>query len=360
MRNGRACDRCLGRAWLLARLAGHLELERARIEQALTLDEDELIAAVGGQHAVDVRRELAALEPDTLRAVEARAGLEAICGCDPGYPARLAALPGAPAVLHVGGGLDRFLAVVEEEPVAIVGTRRPSRYGVETARSLARGLARAGVPVISGMAFGVDSAAHSGALAGSGVTVAVLAGGADRPYPASKRALHVQIARTGAVISELPAGTPARRWMFPARNRIIAALAEMTVVVEARHQSGALLTAQFAAELGRPVGAVPGPISSPLASGPNGLLANGAQIVRGPQDVLDALFGAGVRSTGEGPPAPPPELRRLLAAIAEGYETDAAVKQAGYSEQEGLAALAALELSGHVRRGAGGRYAVAP
>jgi DNA processing protein len=210
------------------------------------------------------------------------------------------------------------------------------------------------------MAFGVDSAAHSGALAGSGPTIAVLAGGADRPYPASKRTLHGQIARTGAVISELPAGTPARRWMFPARNRIIAALAEMTVVVEAREQSGALLTAQFASALGRPLGAVPGPISSPLASGPNGLLAGGARIVRGPQDVLDALFGAGVRSAGERRPAPAPELRGLLAALAEGYGSDAAVRQAGYTEQEGLAALAALELSGHVHREAGGRYAVLP
>jgi DNA processing protein len=209
------------------------------------------------------------------------------------------------------------------------------------------------------MALGVDSAAHDGAIAARGPTIAVLPCGADTAYPQRKRGLHGQIKQTGSLVSELPPGTHAWRWTFPARNRIIAGLAAMTIVVEAGERSGALLTAGFARSLGRPVGAVPGRITSPLSRGPNALLAAGASVVRSPQDVLDHLFGVGVRRADAGrQPDLAPELRVLLAAIAEGYETGVALERAGLAPQEGLAALASLELAGYVRREPGGRFAV--
>ncbi len=359
MKGQRACDRCLRRTWLLERLAGHIDVARARIGPVLELDSRDLLSAMTGRHRRVVEGELASLDPDSLRRRARSAGLELLCRCDAAYPERLTALRGPPAVLHIAGGLERFLELVDGDPVAIVGARHASAYGVESARSLGGALAAAGVSVVSGMALGIDSAAHAGALAVGGGTVAVLAGGADRPYPASKRSLHAQIIRTGAAVSELPSGTAVRRWMFPARNRIIAALSAMTVVVEAGAGSGALLTAGFARELGRPVGAVPGRISSPLAAGPHELLATGAQLIRGPQDVLDGLFGAGIRAAPrDARPELPSELRALLAAIGDGHDTAASLSRAGLRAEDGLAALAALELSGHVRREAGGRYTV--
>ncbi|HEY8763813.1 MAG TPA: DNA-processing protein DprA, partial [Solirubrobacteraceae bacterium] len=263
------------------------------------------------------------------------------------------------AVLHVVGGIDRLVKLVEEEPVAVVGARRGSPYGLEVARSLGLHLSSAGVTVISGMALGVDSAAHTGALSAPAGTVAVLCAGPERPYPAAKRALHRRILATGAVVSELPPDTPVWRWMFPARNRIVAALSAMVVVVEAGERSGALLTARLARSLRRPVGAVPGRVSSPQAAGPNALLAAGAYVVRGAQDVLDVLYGAGARRVQAAQRADlAPELGLLLGAIADGHDTARALAQAGVPADQGLAALAALELSGYVRRGPGGRFSV--
>jgi DNA processing protein len=262
-------------------------------------------------------------------------------------------------VLHIGGELERAVARLADQPVAIVGARRPSPYGVEVARSLGRGLAAAAVTVVSGLARGIDAAAHEGALDGQAATIAVLPGGADLPYPASARRLHRRIAADGAVISELPPGTRVRRWMFPARSRIIAGLSAMTVVIEARRGSGALLTAGFALQLGRGLGAVPGRITSPLAAGPHELLREGAQLVCGPQDVLDGLFGAGGRQAPVRTAAPLTNpLQALLDGLADGRETSAALARAGLSADAGLAALASLELAGRVRREPGGRFSV--
>jgi DNA processing protein len=354
---GQACDGCLARSWLLSRLSGNLELARGRIDAVLVLPDAELVAAVGGSSGEAVLGELRRFDAAGARERAAAARLELLCRCDPAYPSRLLELAHPPAVLHVAGGLGRFLRLVAAEPVAIVGARRASGYGLEFARALGRGLGAAGMTVLSGMALGVDCAAHAGALSGQGPTVAVLPGGAEQPYPRSQRGLHRRILATGASVSELPPGTAVRRWAFPARNRIIAALAAMTVVVEAGYASGALVTARFAQRLGRPLGAVPGRVGTSQADGPNALLAAGAEVVRGPQDVLDYLFGAGVRSV----PAEPkgeltPELARLLSAIAEGHDTTAALARSGISAEQGLAALAALELSGHIRRGPGGRF----
>jgi DNA processing protein len=357
----RACEECHARSWLLSRLAAHLELVRGRIESVLSLADEELIAAVAGDQRQIVRRELVRFDADRARARSADAGLELVCRCDPTYPRRLRTLQSPPAVLHVAGGLDRFLRLTAEDPVAIVGARRGSAYGLEVARSLGRGLGRAGITVLSGMALGIDSAAHAGALSAPGPTIAVLPGSADRPYPAGKRALHRQIIAGGSAVSELAPGAGVWRWTFPARNRIIAALGATTVVVEAGDRSGALLTAGMARGLGRPVGAVPGRVTSSQASGPNGLLAVGAYVVRGPQDVLDRLFGAGVRKVAVDEQAElAPELRLLLSAIADGHDTAAALARAGVPAEQGLAALASLELAGYVRRVTGGRFSIVP
>jgi DNA processing protein len=357
----RACDRCLARSWLIERLGGHLDNAGARAVDALALADGELIAAFAGNRQDEVQRELRQLDLAHLRKRAEWAGLELICRCDPAYPPRLRSLQSAPAVLHVAGDLERALALLEREVVAIVGSRRASGYGLDVARSLGRGLVASGITVISGMALGIDSAAHAGAVTAHGATVAVLPGGADRPYPASRRALYNRIAASGAVISELPAGAAVRRWAPVARNRIIAALATMTVVVEARSGSGALLTAGWARELGRPLGAVPGRVTSELAAGPNGLIRSGATLIEGPQDVLDGLFGEGeVKYSGRARPALDEELERLLSAIEAGHDTLPALTHAGLGAERALAGLSELELMGYVRRGPGGRFEVAP
>jgi DNA processing protein len=357
----RACEACLARSWLLQRLSGSLDRVGGEIEAVLALPDDELIAAVAGRRRVQVEGELNRLDLAQVRARSRAAGIETICRCDENYPVRLRSLDAPPAVLHVLGGLEPTLDLLAADAVAIVGARRASTYGLEVARSLGRGLAAAGVTVVSGMALGVDSAAHAGALAARRATVAVLPAGADRPYPASRRTLHRSIAAAGAVVSELPAGGSVRRWTPLARNRIIAALATMTVVVEATERSGALLTAARAGQLGRRLGAVPGRVTSPLAAGPNGLIRAGAALIEGVQDVLDELFGEGVVGAVErARPALSDELERLRGAIADGQDTAATLARAGFATDQILAGLSALELSGYVRREAGGRFVAVP
>jgi DNA processing protein len=356
-----ACDGCLARAWLLDRVASHLEIARGRIDALLTLADRELVGAVGGAEDERIASELERFDPGRARRRCGAAGLGAVCRCHPRYPARLRALAGAPAVLHVAGDGQRFLDLTEQDTVAIVGARKASEYGLEVARGLGRALSVAGVTVVSGMALGVDAAAHAGALEDGGRTVAVLPGSAVRPYPPGKRPLYRRIVEHGAAVSELPPGGTVWRWMFPARNRIIAALSALTVVVEARERSGALLTAATASALARPVGAVPGRVTSPLSTGTNALLAHGAVMVRGAQDVLDELFGAGARiSPADRRPPLSPRLRAVLDALSAGSDAAAALSAAGLSTDQGLAALAELELAGYLRRELGGRYAVVP
>ncbi len=359
MNERRACDKCLKRTWLLGRLSGHLDQARGRIDDVLELPDRDMITAIAGARREHVQTEYREIEPAALRDRADAADLELICRCEPWYPQRLLALPSPPAVLHVGGGLQRFLELTSSDPMAIVGARRASGYGLEIAGALGRGLASAGVTVVSGMAMGIDSAAHGGALEAGGPAVAVLPGCAERPYPPGKRNLYQRIRDAGAVVSELAPGTAVRRWMFPARNRIIAGLSAATVVVEARERSGALLTSARAAELGRPVGAVPGRVTSPLASGPHRLLAKGAAIIRGPQDALDLLFGSGIRlASHRSRAALTSDLERVLQAVGDGHDTIAGLARAGLAADQGLAALSALELAGYVRREAGGRYRV--
>lgn len=352
-----ACDDCLRRTDLIAALAGRIEIEwrqRRGRPQLLALADEELLA--WGRSA-DVRDRYARFDGAAARARIDAAGVIAVCRCAPGYPGPLNDLPDPPAVLHRLGFLP------EGERVAIVGARRATAHGIELARDLGRHLALAGVPVVSGMALGIDSAAHAGALqAATAPTMAVLAGGVDVPYPASKRRLHEEIAAAGAVVGEMPPGTGAYRWCFPARNRIIAALADVTVVVEGGERSGSLITADFAVELGRAVGALPGPVTAAASAGPNLLIKQGAELVRDAHDVLELLFGAQA-PPASATPSPPsttaplsPALTSILRAVEAGRDSLATLAGPGADVLALAAGLGELELLGLVRRTAGGRY----
>ena len=214
-------------------------------------------------------------------------GARAITVLDPDYPRELARIALPPPVLFVRGRLPAAPAV------AIVGSRLADGYGLEIAARFARQLAAAGVAVVSGMARGIDAAAHEGALAVPlGRTVAVLGCGMGVDYPPGQARLAAAIAARGALVSEFPCGTPARPWCFPVRNRTIAALAAVTLVVQATPRSGSLDTARHARDLGRPVFAVPGPVFSALSWGPHALLRRGALLAEHPEDILDALAAA--------------------------------------------------------------------
>jgi DNA processing protein len=211
--------------------------------------------------------------------------------------------------------------------------------------------------VVSGLALGIDAIAHRACLDGGGRTIAVLACGVDVAYPRTNRRLYERICAHGSIVSELPPGTRPHRWLFPARNRIMAALGHVTVVVEAAQRSGTLITADFAADLGRDVAAVPGRVTSEVAAGTNGLLRTGAALVAGPQDVLDLLFGVGARAVpAERGPELPPRERRALELVSQGAGLDLLGQELGLGAAELRATLARLELQGLVRRAPSGAY----
>jgi DNA processing protein len=262
------------------------------------------------------------------------------------YPPLLAQIPDPPGRLWIRGDAD--LGILARPAVAIVGARACSGYGRSVARLLATEVASAAVVVVSGLARGIDGEAHRGALAASGVTIAVLGCGVDRDYPAAHAELGRQIvAGGGLVVSEYEPGVEPAPWRFPARNRIIAGLARATVVVEARERSGALITADFALEDGREVLAVPGEITSALSAGTNGLLRQGATPATSAGDVLEA---AGVvPERGKTPVPGDPAAAGVLAALAGGAGTpDEIARASGLGAGELAAALAMLELAGAV------------
>jgi DNA processing protein len=238
-----------------------------------------------------------------------------------GYPAPLHDLDDAPDVLHGIGDEQLVRGITRDSAVTIVGSRHPSSYGLEVAEELGYLLAGAGLVVVSGMALGIDAAAHRGALAAGGSTVAVLGGGPDIVYPRSERRLYERIVASGAVVSEMPPGTAPGPGCFPRRNRIMAALGAMTVVVEAAQPSGSLITAERASKLGREVGAVPGRVTTRVARGTNGLLADGAAVIREAQDVLDRMLGVGIGRTHRDGPSLDPELARVIEAVEGGAST---------------------------------------
>ena len=262
----------------------------------------------------------------------------------PGYPALLRELHDPPPRLYLRGAPADLLDL---PAVAIVGARSCSPYGAQVARELARELGAVGVVVVSGLARGVDGEAHRGALAAGGLTVAVLGCGIDRDYPRAHAQLAGRIAERGAVVSEYPPGVEPSPWRFPARNRIVAGRARATVVVEARERSGALITADFALELGREVFAVPGEITSALSAGTNDLIRQGATPLLAADDVLEAL------GLERPPPRVPDTLsagaRMLLEPLSETARTlDELGRLTGLESGALAAALTELELAGLV------------
>jgi DNA processing protein len=312
----------------------------------------------------------AGLEPaviEALRGAEARAhaelarlsaaGAELRTMADGAYPAALRAIADPPLALAVRGSL-----APDELVVAIVGARRASEYGRRVAGELSVELARVGVTVASGLAAGIDAAAHRGALAAGGRTVAVLGTGIDGVYPRWHADLSRAIAEGGALVSEFPCGTPPRAAHFPQRNRIISGLARGVVVVEAAARSGSLITARYALEQGREVFAVPGPVGVSRHEGPHELIRQGAKLVTRIEDVLEELAPALVERIGRARAAAEEASlsaleRRVLAAVSTGGgHVDDVIRRAGLSAGSALETLLALELRGVVEQAPGKRF----
>jgi DNA processing protein len=357
----RACPDCLRRSWLLALLGPYVERiatgePGARSPELLRLPNEDLVEVAAPQVAKHLLARVEALPAERLEEQLQAACCWACCRHGELYPGSLRDAADAPWAL-IGRGDPGLLAGLEPfGAVTVVGARRATSYGREVARELGRELAAAGLVVVSGLAFGIDACAHRGALDG-GRTIAVLGCGADVAYPASHRSLWRRICERDLVLSELPPGATPWKWTFPARNRIMAALAGMTVVVEAAVRSGSLITADLAADLGRDLGAVPGPVTSRASAGPNNLLAGGACVVRGAQDVLDAMLGAGARRLDRTGPSLSPDLAAVLAAVDAGASGGDAVAAAlDVSGPAAGAALARLELLGYLTCSSLGTY----
>jgi DNA processing protein len=348
-----ACDKCLRRSYLTAFLATDVErllpAGRPARAQPLEVGVETLIAALSPRRQADARAFLEGFDPRRTRRDIAT---DAVCCHSDAFPDRLRDLRHPPAVLYA-----TRLARVPADACAVIGSRRPSEYGRTMGYRIGRGLGAARVPVVSGLALGIDALAHRGCLDGGGLTIAVLASGVDVAYPRTNRALHGRIREDGAIVSEMPPRTRPYRWLFPARNRIMAALGQVTVVVEATERSGTLITADCAAEIGRDVAAVPGPVTSDAAAGTNGLIRAGAALVTGAQDVLDLLYGVGVREVPAEPQrALDPQDQRLLELVSRGAGIDELGDETGLGPGPVRAALARLELRGLIRRAASGSY----
>ena len=338
------------------------------------------VAALARSHGV---APLAAGESQTLLRALAQAGVRGVPLGSAFYPARLARLDDAPPLLFVRGNPGLLLA----RCVAMVGARAATPYGQRVARQFASELARAGLVVVSGLALGVDAAAHQGALEAGGATIAFLACGPERIYPNAHRGLAGRVAGQGAVVSEFPVGAPPRSYHFPYRNRLISAISEAVVVVEARIRSGSLTTADHAARQGVDVWAVPGPVDRPTSEGPHRLLRDGAAPLTAAADLLEQLGlspprrkaaaraksqkAAAPPSAGSAAAAPaastaPADSAALGDALARGALEALRTEPRDEEELSALleaapgaiaAALARLEIEGLVCRGRDGRWA---
>lgn len=374
-----ACHPCLRRAHLVAHLAARiaalLDRPTRRPRGLLALSDERLIAAVVGSADREALRCLEEFDSDVARADIERRGCFAVCRHASSYARGLSDLVDPPPVVFGVGAVEAVARLCREPVVTLVGTRRASPYGLEMAHQLGRELGAAGIPVVSGLALGIDAAAHAGCLQSGGNAVAVLAGGPDLPYPRRNRGLYERIVSAGAVVSELPPGRKAYKWSFPARNRIMAGFAAMTIVVEAADPSGSLITAEFARDLGRSVGAVPGRVTARVSAGANGLIRDGAAVVTSAEDVLDELYGVGVRRPGDAEdgadgkprrsrrkrviPAPEPGdpvLRAVLEAVEAGHGVDEVARSAGIGAAAARAALGRLEAAGYIGRSGLGSY----
>ncbi len=295
------------------------------------------------QHATTALARAAALGCSLIvhGSAEYPAALNDLTACDD------AAISPAPPVLFTLGSAACFA----RPAVAIVGTRHASATGLRAAERIARDCCDAGAVVVSGLARGIDAAAHAGALDTAGATVAIIGTGPDIAYPADHRAMQKRIARDGLLISELPPGQRATRGSFPERNRLIAALSHLTIVVEAGSRSGALLTARIAEALGRPVAAVPGAFDAAACRGTNELLRDGAQVIASSDDALALLRLARADAPGATPPVSLTAAERAIWDVlgTSPLELDTVVDRAGWAADACLAAVTTLELKGLVR-----------
>ena len=287
---------------------------------------------------------------------------------DPSYPRLLAGLDRSPAALYASGNLG----ALGEPPFAAVGSRNPTQPGTDTAFEFARALAERGLAIVSGLALGIDTAAHRGALAAQGVTIAVLGCGADVVYPAANRGLAESLQHEGLLLSEFPLGTPPRRANFPRRNRLIAGLSRAILVVEAAHGSGSLITARAARDLGRAVFAVPGSIHNPLSRGCHELIKRGAKLAETADDILSELnfstfFGRGSGSACRGAcgaarddadaSGMDKDHKILLDALGfDPADLDMLIVRTGFKPEAVSSMMLILELEGHVQAAPGGRY----
>lgn len=313
---------------------------------AAGLDRRSADALVARRKSVEPTHEVENLE---------RMGCTAINRQDARYPAQLAEIYDPPPVLYVRGELDS----PETDAVAIVGTRGASSYGRMAAEQLAAGLAEAGVTVVSGLALGVDTAAHRGALDAGGRTIAVLASGLDRIYPSQNARLAEDVTQQGALVSEFPLGIKPDAVNFPRRNRIISGLTWGTLVVEAGERSGALITAAFASEQGREVLAVPGSIFSPKSKGTNALIRDGATPVASAEDVLNELQPARIpRQLSVADIVPLDETERVLLNVlgSEPLHIDEIAREVSLPMSLVSSGLAMMELKGVARQVGGMQY----
>ena len=288
---------------------------------------------------------------------------------DPGYPERLRRIPDPPLVLYVKGDPE----VLQTPQLAIVGSRNPTPSGSETAFEFAKYLAQMGLTITSGMALGIDAAAHRGTLAQNGLTIAVAATGLDRVYPAQHESLAHSIIEEGVIVSEMPIGTRPRAEFFPRRNRIISGLSLGTLVIEAAMQSGSLSTARHSAEQNREVFAIPGSIHSPQSRGCHHLIRQGAKLVETADHVLEEI-GALVVSdkppaeaentkeiTKESPVKLDASYQQLLAAIDFSPQSiDRLIERCGLPAKDVSSMLLILELDGHINAVGGGKYTRRP
>jgi DNA processing protein len=333
------------------------------------------IPHIGDKTAGELAAALRSLDVDGELALADKHGVTPVPLGFPGYPPTLSPLPTAPPLLYVRGGWTD----ADASAVAIVGSRACTPYGKRVAAEIARGLARAGVTVVSGLARGIDGAAHRGALEAGGRTIAVLAGGLCRIYPPEHADLAAEVAASGALMTETSMAQSPQPGMFPARNRIISGLSRGVVVVEANVGSGALHTVNHALEQGKEVFAVPGPVDSPASAGCLDLLRKGGRLVRSADDILDDLKGIAtadwraksqaeevreVQPTlfAEPPPspAPPPNLEPSQQAVWDQLgskrHADELARDTGLAAGELAKALTLLELKRLVRRLPGGYF----
>jgi DNA processing protein len=360
------CGECAARGLLLAGLAGHIStaVDRGasrRARDLLALSDEELAAAVTGSRAAADEALGHSRNHASIRALGRRleaSGCWMLCRHDAHWPGALERLgPAEPRALYGRG--DPLLPAAPDA-ITIVGARRAGAYGREVAEGLGYGLGAAGAVTVSGLALGIDSAAHQGTIRAGAAGLAVLAAAPERAYPRSAAGIYRELIGTsGAVVSELPPGSAVRRWMFPARNRIMAALGEITVVVEAAERSGSLITVEMAIDCSRTVAAVPGPVNSWRSSGTNLLLVEGAVPVRGAADVLEQLHGpgAGLAASAPSGPALAQEEAEVLDAVERGSRNaDAVAGELGIGAAACAASLARLELAGYVEADFTGSY----